>query len=110
MFITYSSTNAPETERWCAYLTKFKVFTFGPTEEAAKAAAQAFYDKARSQAVINLPDAEDNEEAPVSGRGHANTGKVWMHKEGTGFARVPLTEISMYETNGYVRKGPRSGK
>lgn len=41
--------------------------------------------------------------------GHGNSGKVWMvHLGERKKARVPLTEITLYEKNGWVRGGPRT--
>ena|ERR1700761_4810970 len=44
----------------------------------------------------------------ASGRGSKFVGTVWMKNKTTNERkRVPLTEISMYEKNGFVRSGPR---
>jgi hypothetical protein len=44
-------------------------------------------------------------QAPI-GRGHHFAGKVWM-RNGETLKRVALTEIALYEKNGYYRSGPR---
>lgn len=119
-FTTYESQNAANpNERWVAYLHGFKVFCFGATEQAAKERAESFWRKERArmaEATQDKPKAPSFssttdpslDEGRKDGRGHANTGKVWMHHPDKGFARVVITEISMYEANGYTRKGPRS--
>lgn len=43
------------------------------------------------------------------GRGSHLRGKTWMrHKETRDLIAVPLTEITLYESRGYERGGPRS--
>ena len=42
------------------------------------------------------------------GRGKHFIGKVWMRHETEGLKRVALTEIGLYEKNGYYRSGPRA--
>lgn len=112
-FITYQSTNAPTNETWCAYLTKFKVFCFGATEQAAKDRAESFYRQMQAKAAVqDKSEASDLNagklpETGSKGRGHGNTGTVWMRHKEQGLVRVPLTEITMYEGKGYYRSGPR---
>ncbi len=110
-FITYHSTNAPADEAWIAYINGWKVKFTGNTEQEAKDKAEALWtsERARMAEAASTGDwANWSNDTPKEGRGHANTGKVWMHHGEKGFARVPLTEIAMYEQNGYVRRGPRS--
>jgi hypothetical protein len=119
-YTTYHSTNAKPEEAWIAYINGWKVRCVGSTEQEAKDRAKALWDKERER--LSQPYYEQASQAraaqeamssPASsyrseGRGHANTGKLWMHHPEKGYARVVLTEITMYEANGYVRKGPRS--
>ena len=51
-------------------------------------------------AVLNDPWASD-------GRGKHFAGKVWMRHPAEGLKRVALTEIALYEKNGYHRSSPR---
>lgn len=116
-FITYHSTNAPADEAWICYINGWKVKFTAPTEQEAKDKAEALWTKERARMAQEQPVSDWLDDAGsdikvaagVAGRGHANTGKVWMYSAAQDkFARVALTEISMYESNGYVRKGPRS--
>lgn len=104
-YITYQSTNAPKSEEWCAYLTKFKVFCFGATEADACDKAKAFYDKQRAS--ITVYNDQGEPEIKNLGSSHGNAGKVWMRHPQHGLGRFPMTEIVMREGMGYVRSGPR---
>jgi hypothetical protein len=106
-YTTYHSTNAAPHEAWIAYINGWKVRCVGSTEQEAKDRAKALWDKERER-IGNEFGVDMSTPVLANGRGHANTGKLWMHHPEKGFARVVLTEISMYEANGYVRKGPRS--
>lgn len=116
-YITYHSTNAPAGEEWCAYLTKFKVFCFGSTEQAAKDRAQAFYDKERvrvcwqgevgdkgiPEGIGSAPNHAEFEKSS----GHGNAGKVWMRHPAHGLKRMPANEQLELESAGWYRSGPR---
>lgn len=48
------------------------------------------------------------EEGPVfKDKQHHLAGKVWMRHDVEGLKRVAMTEITMYEKQGYYRSGPR---
>ena len=128
--ITYhvvSGTPKPGFE-WVAYVVLpngeyWGVRFNGSTEELVRSKATRLWAKEQERFKRFAADIEpeDNaianpeEEKPVdpwanapSGRGHHFAGKVWMRHETEGLKRVPLTEIALYEKNGYYRSGPRS--
>ena len=60
-----------------------------------------------AKTVMNAVVVDPWTKEPV-GRGHHFAGKVWMRHATDGLKRVALTEIALYEKNGYYRSGPRS--
>ena len=95
----------------------------GATEEIARSKAIALWTKENAKwerLGLNKSEPEsdpswasddewDNKTAPISapsGRGHHFAGKVWM-RNGETLKRVALTEIALYEKNGYHRSSPR---
>ena len=128
------SNNVSEDQRWLAYIVLpsgdfWHVRFNGPTEEIARSKAIALWTKENAKwerLGLNKSEPEDIEpiqadpwldsqygydqatvQAP-SGRGHHFAGKVWMRHATDGLKRVTLTEIALYEKNGYYRSGPRS--
>lgn len=95
----------------------------GSTEELAKNKAIALWtkeqekfkrfaaDEPEDDAIAN-PEEEKataiDPWATPSGRGHHFAGKVWMRNKEGELKRVALTEIALYEKNGFKRSGPRS--
>ena len=106
------SNNVSEDQRWLAYIILptgdfWHVRFNGATEEIARSRAIALWTKENAKwERLGLNKAEDDvdpwaSEAP-SGRGHHFAGKVWM-RNGETLKRVALTEIALYEKNGFVR-------
>ena len=131
------SNNVPEDHRWLAYIVLptgdfWHVRFNGPTEEIARSKAIALWTKENAKwerlglnttvcsdaAGMNDGSLVVEDETPSidpwsashqpAGRGHHFAGKVWMCHEQHGLKRVALTEIALYEKNGYYRSGPRS--
>ena len=65
------------------------------------------FDSDDAKTVMNAVVVDPWTKEPV-GRGHHFAGKVWMRHATDGLKRVALTEIALYEKNGYYRSGPRS--
>lgn len=120
------SNNVSKNQRWLAYVVLpsgdfWHVRFNGSTEEIAKAKAIALWTKENAKwdrLGLNKSDPEDEliawESGKIStdpwasdGRGHHFAGKVWMRHETEGLKRVALTEIALYEKNGFYRSGPR---
>jgi hypothetical protein len=117
-----------ENMRWLAYVVLptgdfWHVRFNGATEEVARSKAVALWTKVNEKwSKLGLNRQEDiepetneawNQPAPdpwatPSGRGAHFVGTVWMKHPVDGLKRVALTEITMYEKNGFVRSGPRS--
>lgn len=132
--ITYYSTNEKVSREmaWLAFIVLpngklWDVRFSGATEEEAKQKAIELWESERakvSQTPLEhkpcvksaqpLPDSSwDEKPTPIdpwaSEKQHHRAGKVWMrHKENRDLISIPLTEISMYESRGYERGGPRS--
>ena len=123
------SDNISEDQRWLAYIVllsgEFWHVRFnGTTEEIAKTKAIALWTKENAkwerlglnksvEETISIPVdlAEEvvlKEPDPWAsvGRGKHFAGKVWM-RNGETLKRVALTEIALYEKNGYHRSSPR---
>ena len=91
-----------------AYTTEFHFV--GKTEEDARRQLQEFLDKKVYKTETVKEDEEDQEETVShSGRGVANTGKVWMisHSKKEK-ARVLPSDIDKYIAMGYVKGGPKT--
>src|SRR5690348_3698996 len=110
--VTYFSTNAlREDLQWTAYVVLpngeyWGVRFSSATEAAVIAKAVSFYntEKAKYSA---LAKEVDPWAGVKSGRdGSHIVGKVWMKHTEHGLKRVALTEITMYEKQGYYRSGP----
>lgn len=105
----YHNPNAPVYRQWIAYMVLddgklWGVYATGATEEAAKAKIETLWNKEGSKITKADPWA-----TVTTDKQHHFAGKIWMrHKETRDLVRVPLTEISLYEGNGYERSGPRS--
>ena len=115
------SNNVSEDQRWLAYIVLptgdfWHVRFNGATEEVAREKAIALWTKENAKwerLGLNTlaPEEEDDGHVdpwsvPASGRGHHFAGKVWM-RNAEGLKRVALTEIALYEKNGYWRSSPR---
>src|SRR5216684_3520835 len=118
--ITYQTSNNvnPDME-WLAYIVLpngeyWGVRFNGPTEEIARNKAIALWNKEREKnerhglvpALLNKQQEIDPWAVPSYGLHHF-AGKVWMRSAEGELKRVALTEIGMYEKNGYHRSGPR---
>lgn len=109
--ITYFSFNAKPHEAWMAYAVlpngqRWGVYSTASTEEEAKAKIVALY---KSECNKQWNSLDNKLIEAVKSTQHHFAGKVWMiHKETRDKKRVALTEISLYEKNGYERGGPRS--
>ena len=116
------SDNVPENMRFLAFVVLpngeyWGVRFSGATEEIAKTKAIALWTKENAKWDMqhrSIDDIEEYEDVPAnplvtpSGRGKHFAGKVWMRHATEGLKRVALTEIALYEKNGYFRSGPRS--
>ena len=117
------SDNVPEDQRYFAYIIlpdgNFWTVRFnGATEEIARTKAIALWEKENEKwKRLGLTDDKPEVDTPndpwaapePSAKGAHIVGKVWMRNKDTRqLARVALTEIALYEKNGYVRGGPRS--
>ena len=115
------SNNVSEDQRWLAYIILptgdfWHVRFNGATEEIARSKAIALWTKENAKwERLGLNKQAEEESEPVAtqadpwasvGRGHHFAGKVWM-RNGETLKRVALTEIALYEKNGYYRSGPR---
>ena len=115
--VTYKSENAPlEGLLWLAFVIlpngKYWDVRFsGATEAEAVQKAVTLWnsEKARCGITHSAPAPDPWADVPsASGRGAHFVGTVWMKNKATNERkRVPLTEISMYEKNGFERSGPR---
>jgi hypothetical protein len=89
----------------------------GATAEIARSKAIALWNKENEKwdklGLSAQADDEALESKPLdpwatSAKGKHFVGTVWMRHSVDGLKRVALTEITMYEKNGYYRSGPRS--
>jgi len=79
----------------------------GKTEEEARKKLQDFLDKKVYK--TETVNEDDETEVSHSGRGVANTGKIWMvSKEKKERLRVLPSEVEKYIQIGYVKGGPRT--
>ena len=119
------SNNVSEDQRWLAYIVLLNgdfwhVRFNGATEEVARTKAIALWTKENAKwdrLKLNANSEPEPEELVAAsqyadpwasdGRGKHFAGKVWM-RNGSELKRVALTEIALYEKNGYHRSGPRS--
>ena len=124
------SDNVPEDQHFFAYIILpsgdfWHVRFNGSTEEVAREKAISRWTKENAKwerlGLNKAPDIIENykhdDEVPLdgeplatkdpwavpSGRGHHFAGKVWMRHATEGLKRVALTEIALYEKNGFVR-------
>jgi hypothetical protein len=122
--VTYKSDNAARDDMvYLAYVVLpngeyWNVRFNGPTEEIAKSKAIALWNKENAKwerLGLNKSEPEEEESEPVAtqadpwasvGRGKHFAGTVWM-RNAEGLKRVALTEIALYEKNGYHRSSPR---
>ena len=113
--ITYFSTNNYDPKlKWLDFIILpngklWDVRFSGATEEEAKQKAIALYNEEKAKwAEVNMPKTLIDPWAGVKSEHHfVNT--IWViHKDTREKKRIPLTEISMYEKNGWERGGPRS--
>ena len=128
------SNNVSEDQRWLAYIVLptgdfWHVRFNGATEEIARSKAIALWTKENAKwdrLGLNKAEEEESKTDPwlhfsggkpaneetsiaiqtVSGRGAHFAGKVWM-RNADGLKRVALTEIALYEKNGFHRSSPR---
>ena len=116
--VTYKSENAATTNlTWLAFVVLpsgklWDVRFSGATEAEAVQKAVTLWnsEKARCGITHSAPAPDDPwaDVPSASGRGAHFVGTVWMKNKATNERkRVPLTEISMYEKNGFERSGPR---
>ena len=114
------SNNVSEDQRWLAYIVLptgdfWHVRFNGPTEEIARSKAIALWTKENAKwdrLKLNANSEPEPEELVAAGhsaghsasvgRGKHFAGKVWM-RNADGLKRVALTEIALYEKNGFVR-------
>jgi len=116
--VTYYSENAPVEQCWIAYIVLLNgeywgVRFNGGTEEIVRMKAINLWNKERekfSKAPIEYIKAEKEFDSWENNgeKQHHFAGKVWMRSSEGELKRVVLTEIGMYEKNGYYRSGPRS--
>lgn len=110
-------TNVSEDQQYLAYIILpsgdfWHVRFNGATEEIAKAKAIALWTKENAKwDRLGLNKSNDEDSEPIAtqadpwasdGRGKHFAGKVWM-RNGETLKRVALTEIALYEKNGFVR-------
>ncbi len=130
--VTYHSTNAKPERSWTAHVVLpngeyWGVRFDGSTEESVRTKAKSFWDSERSRSGLKpsplelkprvnsaSPSSDDPwNTKPLSNdpwgseKQHHFAGKIWMRHATEGLKRVPLTEITMYEKQGYYRSGPR---
>ena len=82
----------------------------GKTEEEARKKLQDYLDrKIVKIETVNEDNSSEETEISHSGRGVANTGKIWMisHTEKIK-ARVLPSEVEKYIQMGYVKGGPKT--
>lgn len=111
--VTYRSENAAREELvWAAFVVLpngdyWGVRFNGRTEAEAIDRAIQLWNNEKAKWSKRQP--ENDPWADVKAEQHHLANKVWMiHSETREKKRVALTEISLYEKNGYVRGGPRS--
>lgn len=112
--VTYQSANAPRLDLvWAAFVVLpdgnyWGVRFNGSTEEEAVSKAINLWNAERAKWTKRDGVADPWVDVKAEQQHHfAN--KVWMFNRETGDRkRVALTEISLYEKNGYIRGGPRS--
>ena len=82
----------------------------GKTEEEARKKLQDYLDrKIVKIETVNEDNSSEETEISHSGRGVANTGKIWMiSKEKKEKARVLPSDVEKYLAMGYVKGGPRT--
>lgn len=117
--VTYRSENAAREDLiWTAYVVLpngeyWGVRFNGATEEIVKTKAISLWNSERAKFSKNPVGyiKKEKDFDPWANNGekqHHFVGKVWMrHKETRDLKRVTLTEITMYEKQGYIRSGPR---
>lgn len=119
---------------WLAYVVLLNgeywgVCFHGETEEIAKTKAIRLWNSERAKRGLNQkptdnkpfvkspkPSPDSSEQGnSIAGdpwafaKQHHRAGKIWMrHKENRDLISIPITEIAMYEKQGYERGGPRS--
>ena len=120
------SNNVPEDSRWLAYIVLptgdfWHVRFNGPTEEIAKAKAIALWTKENAKwdrLGLNKSEPDEVEDSngighsvdpwsAPSGKGKHFAGTTWMRNDEGVLKRVALTEIALYEKNGFRRSSPR---
>ena len=126
--VTYKLASGNAVYQWLAFVVLpnnklWDVRFSGSTEEEARSSALRVWNSEQTRLakspLVNLdkPSPDGSQAAKLTSddpwaaevKEHHFTGKVWMrHKETRKLERVPLTEIGMYERNGYERSGPRS--
>ncbi|SRR5216684_24529 len=120
--VTYQSQSCQREDlEWLAYIVLpngeyWGVRFNGATEEIARLKAMARWNKEREKnkhhdlvpALLNKQQENDHWAALIAAPSHHFTGKIWMRNAEGELKRIALTEIEMYEKNGYRRSRPRS--